>query len=58
MYTSLLTPLQMPDLEKKFIKESKPDSVIVACRFPLPNLEPSWMIEEGIDSIWVYRMKR
>lgn len=48
----------MPDLEKKFIKESRPDSVIVACRFPLPNLEPSWMIEEGIDSIWVYRMKR
>lgn len=47
----------MPDLEKKLIKESQPDSVVVACRFPLPTLQPVWIKEEGIDSIWVYRMK-
>lgn len=48
----------MPDLEQKLQNELKDDSVIVACRFPFPNLEPSWIKEEGIDSIWVYRMKR
>lgn len=47
----------MPDLEKKFLKDLKEDSVVVACRFPLPNIEPSWIKEEGIDSIWVYRIR-
>lgn len=48
----------MPELEKKLLQESHPDSVVVACRFPFPTLEPSWIKEEGIDSIWVYQMKR
>lgn len=47
----------MPDLEKKLINEAAPNSVVVACRFKMPTLEPIWEKEEGVDSVWVYKMK-
>lgn len=46
----------MLDLEKKFISELSDGTVIVACRFPLPNLEPYLVIGSGIDKVWAYRI--
>lgn len=48
----------MQDLEKKFVAELSKDATIVACRFPLPNLEPIHTIEDGVDTVWVYRLKK
>lgn len=48
----------MADLEKKFLRESPNGSNIVACRFPLPNLIPIKTIGNGIDTVWVYEIKR
>ncbi|EAT34528.1 AAEL013243-PA [Aedes aegypti] len=45
----------MADLEKKIELEAKPDSTIIACRFPFPTLQPTKTIDDGIDSVWVYR---
>ncbi|XP_050423173.1 ATP synthase subunit C lysine N-methyltransferase [Adelges cooleyi] len=46
----------MLDLEKKFVKELSSEAVIVACRFPLPNLKPYLVIGAGIDKVWAYRI--
>ncbi|XP_025415458.1 protein N-lysine methyltransferase FAM173B [Sipha flava] len=46
----------MCDLEKKFITELSDETVIVACRFPLPNLEPYLIIGTGIDRVWAYKI--
>jgi len=48
----------MPDLEKKLLIELKQDSEIVACRFPFPGLTPIHIIGEGIDSVWLYKIKK
>ncbi|XP_001663417.2 protein FAM173B [Aedes aegypti] len=45
----------MADLEKKIEHEAKPDSTIIACRFPFPTLQPTKTIDDGINSVWVYR---
>ncbi|XP_065076973.1 ATP synthase subunit C lysine N-methyltransferase [Ochlerotatus camptorhynchus] len=45
----------MADLEQKIKAEAKPESTIIACRFPFPTLQPTKTIEDGIDSVWVYR---
>ncbi|XP_062536455.1 ATP synthase subunit C lysine N-methyltransferase [Armigeres subalbatus] len=45
----------MADLEKKIQDEAKPDSTIIACRFPFPMLQPTKTIDDGIDSVWVYQ---
>jgi hypothetical protein len=45
----------MDDLEKKLMAEVKPDSVIIACRFPFPNLKPIYEIDAGVDTVWVYK---
>ncbi|XP_050300131.1 ATP synthase subunit C lysine N-methyltransferase [Anthonomus grandis grandis] len=47
----------MADLEKKFIKECKPECNVIACRFPLPNLTPIKTIGHGIDTVWIYNVK-
>lgn len=52
-----LIPFQMTDLEKKIISEANRESKIIACRFPLPNLKPSRVIGEGIDTVWLYNLK-
>lgn len=46
---------KMADLETKIKAEARPDSTIIACRFPFPTLPPIKTIDAGIDSVWVYR---
>ena len=46
---------QMQELENKLKKEMKDSAQIIACRFPLPNWKPCSQIEEGVDSVWLYR---
>jgi len=46
----------MLDLEKKFLTELTDGTVIVACRFPLPNLKPYLIIGSGIDRVWAYKV--
>lgn len=47
----------MADLEQKFLKECKPTTKIIACRFPLPHLQPLKTIGAGIDTVWFYEIK-
>lgn len=49
---------QMTDLEKKLLREANKDAKIIACRFPLPNLEPIRVIGGGIDTVWLYSLKK
>jgi len=44
----------MPTLRDKLLKEMKKESKVVACRFPIPKWKPIDMIDQGIDSVWVY----
>ena len=46
---------QMPKLQEKFQVEMKDNAEVLACRFPLPDWKPSKVIEEGIDSVWLYK---
>lgn len=48
----------MKDVERKFKKELRDDSVIVACRFPLPTMNSIKTVGEGIDAVWVYKISR
>lgn len=45
----------MQKLQDKFQVEMKDDAQVLACRFPLPNWKPTQVIEEGIDSVWLYQ---
>jgi len=45
----------MPKLQEKFQVEMKDNAQVLACRFPLPDWKPSKVIEEGIDSVWLYK---
>ncbi|XP_026673968.1 protein N-lysine methyltransferase FAM173B isoform X1 [Ceratina calcarata] len=48
----------MCDVEMKFKKELRDNSVIVACRFPLPTMNSIETVGEGIDAVWVYKISR
>ena len=48
----------MQNLEAKFQVELKDDAEVFACRFPLPNWKPTKVIEEGIDSVWLYQKQK
>ncbi|TGZ50040.1 Uncharacterized protein DBV15_00800 [Temnothorax longispinosus] len=48
--------LQMGDIEKKFNTELRRDSLVIACRFPLPNTRPVATIGHGVDTVWVYKI--
>ncbi|KAF2882828.1 hypothetical protein ILUMI_23340 [Ignelater luminosus] len=48
----------MNDLEKKILVECKDDCNIIACRFPLPTLQPQSIIGHGIDTVWVYNISK
>lgn len=45
----------MDEIEEKFNNELNKNSVVVACRFPLPNSVPVLTVGEGIDTVWVYK---
>ncbi|XP_053616987.1 ATP synthase subunit C lysine N-methyltransferase [Plodia interpunctella] len=48
----------MNEFEKKLLKETSSGTVVVACRFPLPNMIPIETIGHGIDTVWKYVVKR
>ncbi|VVC99757.1 unnamed protein product [Leptidea sinapis] len=48
----------MPDFEKKVIQEVDNGTVVVACRFPLPNMVPKEIIGQGVDTVWKYVVNR
>ncbi|CAG4932795.1 unnamed protein product [Colias eurytheme] len=48
----------MNDFEKKVLKEVENETVIVVCRFPLPNMVPIETIGHGVDTVWKYIVKR
>lgn len=48
----------MQDFENKLLTETNKDTVVVACRFPLPNMTPVETIGSGVDTIWKYVLKR
>ena len=56
-FTVIFFSFQMQKLEAKFQVELKDDAEVLACRFPLPNWKPTKVIEEGIDSVWLYQKK-
>lgn len=50
--------LKMQDLEKKIIAESPVNAKVIACRFPLPNLQPQRITEEGVNTVWFYDLEK
>lgn len=44
----------MKDFEVKISNELQNGAVVVACRFPLPNMIPVETIGHGIDTVWKY----
>ncbi|XP_011180933.2 ATP synthase subunit C lysine N-methyltransferase [Zeugodacus cucurbitae] len=48
----------MQDLETKLIAESSINAKIIACRFPLPNLQPQRIIDEGVNTVWFYDLDK
>jgi hypothetical protein len=48
----------MKDFEKKVLDEAGNGTVVVACRFPLPNVKPVEIIGHGVDTVWKYVIKR
>ncbi|XP_017480886.1 PREDICTED: protein FAM173B [Rhagoletis zephyria] len=48
----------MKDLESKLIAESKENAKIIACRFPLPGLQPKSVVGDGIDTVWFYNLNK
>ncbi|XP_031562363.1 ATP synthase subunit C lysine N-methyltransferase-like isoform X2 [Actinia tenebrosa] len=45
---------KMPQLQEKIQKEVNPDCHVIACRFPF-SWRPKDCIQEGIDSVWLYK---
>ncbi|TDG42927.1 hypothetical protein AWZ03_010632 [Drosophila navojoa] len=48
----------MQDLEHKLIAECPRNAKIIACRFPLPQLQPTHVIEEGVNTVWFYDLSK
>lgn len=48
----------MSEFEKKLLKEANRDTVVVACRFPLPNMVPTETIGHGVHTVWKYIVNR
>lgn len=48
----------MCEFENKLIQEANDGTVVVACRFPLPNMIPVETIGHGVDTVWKYVVKR
>ncbi|KAJ8306863.1 hypothetical protein KUTeg_014947 [Tegillarca granosa] len=49
---------KMEQLHHKLADEVPQSTHIVACRFPLPNLEPILTIGKGHDTVWLYRLNK
>ncbi|XP_063389140.1 ATP synthase subunit C lysine N-methyltransferase [Cydia fagiglandana] len=48
----------MSEFESKLLAETENGTVVVACRFPLPNMTPVETIGHGVDTVWKYEIKR
>ncbi|XP_017057163.1 ATP synthase subunit C lysine N-methyltransferase [Drosophila ficusphila] len=48
----------MKDLEQKLIAECPHNTKIIACRFPLPNLQHVKIIEDGVNTVWFYDLNK
>ncbi|KPI98796.1 Protein FAM173B [Papilio xuthus] len=48
----------MTEFESKLLREVNNDTVVVACRFPLPNMTPIETIGHGVDTVWKYVVKK
>lgn len=48
----------MGDIETKITQEAQSGSKVIACRFPLPNLTPEKIIGSGVDTVWLYKIKK
>lgn len=48
----------MQEFENKLLCETSNDTVIVVCRFPLPNMVPIETIGHGVDTVWKYVVRR
>lgn len=48
----------MQDLERKLLTEAANDAKIIACRFPLPQMEPQRVIEDGVHTVWYYELNK
>ncbi|XP_022102632.1 protein FAM173B-like [Acanthaster planci] len=51
-------PSMMPKLRGKLREELCADGVVIACRFPFPDVEPVKSIDEGVDTVWLYCKKQ
>lgn len=47
----------MKDLGKKLKSEMKEDALIVSCRNPIPSFRSVHIVEDELDSVWVYDKK-
>ncbi|XP_016985414.1 ATP synthase subunit C lysine N-methyltransferase [Drosophila rhopaloa] len=48
----------MQDLEHKLVAECPHNTKIIACRFPLPSLQHVKIIEDGVNTVWFYDVKK
>ncbi|XP_068152443.1 ATP synthase subunit C lysine N-methyltransferase [Drosophila tropicalis] len=48
----------MQDLEHKLIAECPHDAKVIACRFPLPHLQPEHTIDDGVNTVWFYDLSK
>jgi len=48
----------MEQLKRKCVAELKPNAVVAACRFPLPNVPHYSVVGEGIDKVWLYNLQQ
>ncbi|XP_044151066.1 ATP synthase subunit C lysine N-methyltransferase isoform X2 [Bufo gargarizans] len=49
---------KMPKLEEKLKMELSLTARVIACRFPFPHWIPDHISGQGIDTVWVYDMKK
>lgn len=47
----------MKDLGKKLKSEMKEDALIVSCRNPIPSFKSVHLVDDELDSVWVYDKK-
>ncbi|XP_030374004.1 ATP synthase subunit C lysine N-methyltransferase [Scaptodrosophila lebanonensis] len=48
----------MKDLEHKLISECQHNAKVIACRFPMPHLQPERTIEDGVNTVWFYDLSK
>lgn len=44
----------MKDLGNKLRTEMKEDAIIVSCRNPIPSFKSVYLVDDELDSVWVY----